>query len=113
MSINDIIAQGITITIQGVLTVFLILVLIMLVIYAMTVFMNTAKKKEEAPKTEPVAIEPATEEETIDEGELIAVITAAVAACMGQSAASVNIKSYKKISAWGSAAKREILDNRF
>ena len=113
MSINEIIAQGVTITIQGVLTVFLILVLIMLVIYAMTVLMNTAKKKEEgAQKAEPVTIEPAPEEET-DEGELIAVITSAVAACMGQSAASVNIKSYKKISAWGSAAKREILDNRF
>lgn len=112
MTVNEIIMQGVTVTIQGILVVFLILVLIMLIIKAMSLFMSKGEKK--APQMsveEPVEVQ-APEEE--DEEELIAVITAAVAACMGQSAASVNIRSYKKVSsAWGNAAKREILDNRF
>ncbi|MBQ8003124.1 MAG: OadG family protein [Clostridia bacterium] len=112
---GEIIANGVVITIEGMLVVFLILILIMLAINVMGLFLgnkNTKKVKEASPVV-PVTEEP-VEEATEDEGELIAVLTAAIAACMGTSSSSVNIRSYKKVSsAWGNAAKREILDNRF
>ncbi len=113
---GEIISYGVVVTIQGILVVFLILVLIMLVIYAMGALSSEKKsKKKTAEVAVPVQTTPAAVEDVVeDEGELIAVLTAAVAACMGTSSASVNIRSYKKVSsAWGNAAKREVLDNRF
>lgn len=112
---GEIIANGVVVTIEGILVVFLILILIMLVIYTMGAFSAPKKPKRvnETQRTEEVP-EATPETSTVDEGELIAVLTAAVAACMGTSSASVNIRSYKKVSsAWGNAAKREVLDNRF
>ena len=112
---GEIIANGIVVTIEGILVVFLILILIMLTIYAMSLFSGEKKTKKavEPVKAEPVP-ETVTEETTVDECELIAVLTAAVAACMGTSSSSVNIRSYKKVSsAWGNAAKREVLNDRF
>lgn len=111
---GEIIANGVIITIEGMLVVFFILILIMLVIYAMGLFSGKNKSKNitEASNDSPVIEE--TVEDVTNEEELIAVLTAAVAVCMGTSSSSVNIKSYKKISsAWGNAAKREVLDNRF
>ncbi len=109
---GEIISYGVVVTVQGILVVFLILILIMLVIYAMGLFSGNNKKPKKATVEAPVV--PVVEEETVDESELIAVLAAAVAACTGTSAASVNIRSYKKVSsAWGNAAKREVLDNRF
>ena len=112
---GEIIANGIVITIEGILVVFLILILIMLTIYAMSLFSGEKKTKKtvEPVKAESVP-ETVTEETPVDECELIAVLTAAVAACMGTSSSSVNIRSYKKVSsAWGNAAKREVLNDRF
>ncbi len=110
---GDIISYGIVITIEGILVVFLILILIMLTIYAMSSLSGDKKKKEPAkPASEPVIAEESADD--VDEYELIAVLTAAVAVCMGTNSSSINIKSYKKVSsAWGNAAKREILENRF
>lgn len=121
-SISEIISLGVVITIEGILVVFAILILIMLTIYAMGMFSGAkpkkAKKSEQQKQnslSQPVEeIAPKEVEAAVDENEIIAVLTAAVAACMGQSAASVNIRSYKKVSsAWNNAAKREVLDNRF
>lgn len=108
----EIISYGVVISIEGMLVVFAILILIMLTINAMKLFAGGNKDKKTVAEVPTDAADYA--EDTVDEGELIAVLTAAVAACMGTSTASVNIKSYKKVSsAWGNAAKREILDNRF
>ena len=110
---GEIISYGVVITIEGMLVVFLILILIMFVIYAMGLFSGEKKSKKET-NVNSVPITEETVEDTVDEEELIAVLTAAVAACMGTGTASVNIRSYKKVSsAWGNAAKREALDNRF
>ena len=111
---GEIISYGVVVTVQGILVVFLILILIMLTINAMSLFSVKKKPKTTTVETS-VPEQPAVVvEESVDEGELIAVLTAAVAACMGTSSSSVNIRSYKKVSsAWGNAAKREVLDNRF
>ena len=109
---GDIISYGVVVTIQGILVVFLILILIMLVIYAMGA-LSSEKKTKKMPAKEEAVVQtaPVVEEAVSDEGELIAVLTAAVAACMGTSSASVSIRSYKKVSsAWGNAAKREVLE---
>ncbi len=109
---GEIISFGLVITIEGMLVVFSILILIMLAIQAMSLFTGTKPKKKE--KVEPVAQKAPAAENAFDENELIAVLTAAVASCMGTSASSVNIRSYKRVSsAWGNAAKREVLDNKF
>ena len=109
----EIISYGVVITIEGMLVVFSILILIMLTIYAMKLFSGNKQPKAKAVEnvtTEDVSAMVA-EEAAVDEGELIAVLTAAVAACMGTSSAGVNIRSYKKVSsAWGNAAKREVLE---
>ena len=71
------------------------------------------KKPEEAPApAAPVEAAPEPEEDSL---ELIAVITAAVAAAMGTSAASIQVRSYKKLDggAWNRAGRREVLENRF
>lgn len=116
-TVGEIISFGVVITIEGILVVFSILILIMLTIYAMSLFSGNKPKKETAHKQNSLAaktesvVEVAESTDEIDEYELIAVLTAAVAACMGTSSASVNIKSYKKVSsAWGNAAKREVLE---
>lgn len=111
---SEVIAYGVVYTLEGIIVVFAVLILIMLVIYAMSLFSGEKKtKKAPAPKVEQVAEVEEVVEEATDEGELIAVLTAAVAACMGTSSASVNIRSYKKVSsAWGNSAKREALNNR-
>lgn len=111
---GEIISYGVVITIEGMLVVFAILILIMLAINAMSLLSGEKKSKKKSEVSQAVPIEETASQNAVDEGELIAVLTAAVAACMGTSAASVNIKSYKKVSsAWGNAAKREVLDNRF
>lgn len=109
---GDIVTFGVVITIEGMLVVFAILILIMLAIQAMSLFTGTNPKKKEASL--PQAQSTQAVEDVIDENELIAVLTAAVASCMGTSTASVNIRSYKRVSsAWGNAAKREVIDNKF
>lgn len=116
---GEIISYGVVITIEGVLVVFAILVLIMLAIQAMSLFSGNKPKKTKANEQTSLAKTTndeivQTNEPDVDQDELIAVLTAAVAMCMGTSTASINIKSYKKVSsAWGNAAKREVLDNRF
>lgn len=118
---GEIVSFGAVITIEGMLVVFAILILIMLTIQAMSLFSGNKPKKAKKADTQTSLVDKnsedsivQTDDTAVDENELIAVLTAAVAACMGTSSASVNIRSYKKVSsAWGNAAKREVLDNRF
>lgn len=105
--VSELIGQGIAYTIMGMCVVFFILIIIMFVIKAMALFSGTEEKKVEAPSEAPP-----TQAET-DDFELIAVITAAVAASLNTSSACVRVKSYKKIGAWSNAAKREVMENRF
>ena len=115
-SASDLILEGLAYTVMGMLVVFAVLIIIMLVIKAMALF-----SKEEAPEAEkavPVpeaAPAPAAEESSADESELVAVITAAVAAAMQTSPSGLLIRSYKKVSgaAWNNAGRRETLENRF
>lgn len=110
---SELIAEGLAYTVMGICIVFLILIIIMLVIKAMAFMSDSEKKKEAAPA--PVSAMQPQSAPAEDSLELIAVITAAVAASMGTSAASIRVKSYKKLDggAWNKAGRREVLENRF
>ena len=107
--VSELLAQGAAYTVMGICIVFLILIIIMFVIKAMALF-SKEPAAAEVPAQAPAAVEVADE---TDDLELVAVITAAIAASMGTSASSIIVKSYKKVGAWNKAGRREVLENRF
>lgn len=115
---NDLIMAGLAYTVMGILVVFMILVIIMLVIKAMALFSGNNEKKEESQlkKAEaapaPAAVAAVKKE---DDSEIVAVITAAIASMLGESATGFRIRSYKRVQddEWNKAGRREVLDNRF
>lgn len=112
---NELILEGLAYTVMGICIVFMILVIIMLVIKAMA-FLGTERKPKPVKVAEPVVNEAIKEEpKKNDDTELIAVITAAVAVMMQQSASDFVVRSYKKVSGgvWNKAGRRDVLDNRF
>ncbi len=116
LNVKNIIAEGLAYTVMGVVVVFLILIIIMFVIKAMELF--SGEKAEKTVKPEPVqedSLPEVKEVKKADDTELIAVITACIAASMGKSASSLIIRSYKKIQGdvWNKQGRREILENRF
>ena len=118
MSISEALAQGAETAVVGLGTVFAVLIILMIVLY----IMKAVFYKEQKPvKTQvaPVEPEPVAEAKTddIDEGELIAVLTAAIASSLNTSTYNLQIKSYRRVgkkrSAWNGAGIRETIDNRF
>ncbi len=118
---SDLIGAGLAYTVMGILIVFLILVIIMMVIKAMALFSGEKKpKNKQASLVESAPVQKATETvaETApetDDLELVAVITAAIAAMTGESTSDFVVRSYKKVNgnAWNKAGRMEVLDNRF
>ena len=120
---NDLIMAGLAYTVMGILVVFMILVIIMLVIKAMALFSkertentgNTGKGQSELKKAEaasaPAAAAAVKKE---DDSEIIAVITAAIALMLGESATGFRVRSYRRVQddEWNKAGRREVLDNR-
>lgn len=109
---------GAVVAVIGLAVVFLGLVLIIASIYAISWVLKklTGEKKEKAPKAEvapapasaaaPVA-EPVVEEISVtDDIELIAVITAAIAAMDGGNKNFV-VRSVRRVSGWKNAARAE------
>lgn len=104
--------QGGVVAVIGICTVFSVLAILWGVLEMMRVVFTPKKKKASAPApvAAPVAAPSAPAE---DEGELIAVLTAAVACCLGKPASSLNIRSYKRIDSgtpiWNKSARRDNL----
>ncbi len=118
MDRNELILEGLAYTVMGILVVFMILVIIMLVIKAMALLSTESKPKEQkqlVKQPEEVTLEetPAVAQAT-DDSELIAVITAAIAAAMGKGTSGFVVRSYKTVSgdAWNKAGRMDILENR-
>ncbi len=117
-SANDLIMAGLAYTVMGILVVFMILVIIMLVIKAMALFSGNSGKKEvtELKKAEAApAPAAAAAVKSEDDSEIVAVITAAIASMMGESATGFRIRSYRRVQddEWNKAGRREVLENRF
>ena len=101
--------------------VFSVLIILMIVLYLFRVIFyrekSAAKPAEPAPaETAPVIVAQPEEPEE-DEDELIAVITAAIAASLNTSTYKLNIKSIRRVDpgrpAWNRAGLNETINNRF
>ncbi len=115
LSLAEALSTGFSTTIIGLTIVFLVLIILMLVVTAMKyIFAPKAPKTEKTEITaEPVAAEAAEE----DEEELIAILTAAIAASLNTSTYNLKIKSYRRIAgnsnAWQKAGLNETIQNRY
>lgn len=86
--------QVLAVTVLGVVIVFSVLLIIMAVLYLMRYIAPTEKKPKAEVKSEPAK---AVKDDT-DEDELVAVLTAAIAASIKTSTYNLRIKSYKRLS---------------
>ncbi len=107
--------QGGVVAVIGICTVFAVLAILWGVLELMRVAFTAKKapKKKAEAKPEPVVAPAAPAATAEDEGELIAVLTAAVACCLGKPASSLNIRSYRRIDSgtpiWNKSARRDNL----
>lgn len=95
--------NALVVTVEGLLIVFAVLVIIMLVLYAMKLFAKEEPvKSAQAPAPAAVAT-PKTftvsdvDVDALDEGEKIAIFSAAIAAYEDTPISGISIASYKKI----------------
>lgn len=116
-------SQGVPIAIIGYVMVFVVLAILWAVIELMRVLLTPKKSKpadnkvEEIKSAEPAEpVQTVAEEEQVDEGELVAVLTAAVAASLNTSTYNLRIKSFKRIdtknNAWSNASRNDAI-NKF
>ncbi len=115
----DALSVGAQVTVIGLIIVFSVLIILMAVLVAMKyIFAPKTKKEEktvvaEVPKAEVVPVAAETE----DDEELIAVLTAAIAASLNTSTYNLNIKSFRRIGnaapAWNKAGLNETINSRF
>ena len=118
MTVQEALAEGLSVTGVGLAIVFSVLVILMLVMMAMKKIFY--KDPAKAKKAEPVVVQAPTaktEEKKVDEGELIAVLTAAIAASLNTSTYNLQIKSYRRIEnkkpAWNKAGLSETINSRY
>ncbi|MCD8391595.1 MAG: OadG family protein [Firmicutes bacterium] len=121
MTISEALSEGAQTAVIGLGTVFAVLIILMVILYIMRViFYKDPNKNKTVPAApaepaEPVA--PVNAEDDMDESELIAVLTAAVAASLNTSTYNLQIKSYRRIdgtkSPWQKAGIRETINSRF
>lgn len=124
MTIGAALSEGLQVTIVGIAIVFAVLVILMFVLMGMkTLFYNDNSKKEQntpsnSNKTLPQAANAtAKSAPEMDEGELIAVLTAAIAASLNTSSYNLNIKSYRRVGnalpSWSKAGLTDVINSRF
>lgn len=122
MTMAEALQTGLSTTVVGLAIVFSVLIILMLVLMLFNkIFGKTEKKatveqpKPAAPVSVPAVNHTASAEES--EEELIAVLTAAIAASLNTSTYNLRIKSYRRIQsnapAWNKAGIKETIDSRF
>ncbi|MBE5040652.1 OadG family protein [Ructibacterium gallinarum] len=122
MSLFEALGEGLMVTVIGLIIVFAVLIILMLVMMLMKVVFYKPQNdshhvpSQQVPAPAPVPAAP-VEESNMDETELIAVLTAAVAASLNTSTYHLNIKSYRRIEntspAWNKAGLKDVIDARF
>jgi sodium pump decarboxylase gamma subunit len=89
--------EGLTALVAGMSTVFIVLILISVII-SLFKYINRAQNKSNEVKDAPVVIEPSVESvSNQDELELVAVITAAIAASLNTTTDKLHIKSFRRV----------------
>lgn len=93
---NGIIQEGVVALVSGMGIVFIVLILISIIIWSFQFIEQPKKKTIEVPKEAPKSV-PVVQEEEADDLELVAVITAAIAASLNTSTDKLQVKSFRKI----------------
>lgn len=110
------VANGVAVTVLGVGIVFLILIILCVVLKIFEMAFGPKKKPvavSSAPAAPAAPVSPAVPAAS-DDTELVAVITAAIAASMGTTVSSFRIKSLRRLgSSWNQAAKLQNFNNNF
>ena len=118
VTLSEALAYGGMTAVIGMSIVFGVLVVLMLVLYLFKVIFYKGEKKTKKPVQE-IQVTSVVEEteEAEDEDELIAVLTAAIAASLNTSTYNLNIKSYRRIGnnrpEWNKAGLKDTIGNRF
>lgn len=121
VELGDALKVGGMVTGVGLGIVFAVLIILMLVLMLFKVifFKGDSKKKiaESSEEKQSAKEAPVIKKDSIDNGELIAVLTAAIAASLNTSTYNLRIKSYRRIDtkqpAWNKAGISETINNRF
>lgn len=124
MTLAEALLQGVSTTVIGLVIVFSVLAILWGVLVLMRkLFYKEPDKKaaksaaKPAPVAAPAAPAAPVKQDTMDEGALIAVLTAAVAASLNTSTYNLQIKSYRRIGnsapAWNQAGLNDTINSRF
>lgn len=118
LTLGEALSTGGVTTLLGLSIVFSVLIILMIVLMLFKViFYKDPNKKAAASAPVQVKEAPAVKDEEVDEGELIAVLTAAVAASLNTSTYNLKIKSYRRVDnkmpAWNKAGVTETINSRF
>ncbi|MCH5210934.1 MAG: OadG family protein [Oscillospiraceae bacterium] len=130
LTLSEALRMGGITTLTGLSIVFAVLVILMIVLMLFKVIFYKDPKKQAVKEAKLVSLEAGVDGPTaiyvtegteapddIDENELIAVLTAAVAASLNTSTYNLRIKSYRrtdnKMPAWNKAGVTETINNRF
>lgn len=122
LTMSEALSTGGMTTVIGLAIVFGVLIILMIVLMLFKVIFYKAPAKQSAAQAAPVPAAPAApaaveEEPAEDEEELIAVLTAAVAASLNTSTYNLKIKSYRRVPntrpAWNRAGINDTIANRF
>ena len=114
MSILGKLGYSLIVALIGLMIVFVGLIILIACIYALAAVMRKVReraeaKKPAAPAPAPVVVpEPVAEEAQVDEGELVAVITAALMAYT-KSNKTLVVKNIRRANAWASAGRADQL----
>lgn len=108
------ITQGAVVAVIGICTVFSVLAILWCVLELMRVVFTAKNKKtaKQAPVATPAPV-PVAAAPQEDDSELIAVLTAAIAASLNQSTYNLKIKSYRRVETapvWNRTARRDNLN---
>lgn len=120
MSVSEALSIGLQTTGIGLTIVFAVLIIIMAILYCFKFIFGEKKQKTEAIVGEVEHVNErvsAAAQAVQNEEELIAVLTAAIAASLNTSTYNLQIKSYRRVEnkmpAWNRAGVTETINNRF
>ncbi len=118
MTLTQALSEGLLVTFVGLVIVFSVLIILMLVMMAMkAVFYKEDKPTNEVQETKTSAPPVQAVQTNADEGELIAVLTAAIASSLNTSTYNLKIKSYRRVDnaspSWNRAGLSEVIESRF
>ena len=117
-SVSEALSVGGAVALQGMCIVFSVLILLMIVLFLMrVVFYKDPSKQKQVQQAAEAPAEAIDTEIDTDDDELIAVLTAEVAASLNTSTYHLKIKSYRRVGnkapAWNKAGLNETVSASF